>query len=60
MLLMAPGRGGRLLTLLVWLLPLFQLAAGRLQLPGPALIPLFAGLYLLKAQTNSTWVDQRN
>jgi arabinofuranan 3-O-arabinosyltransferase len=59
-LLMAPGGGGRLLTLLVWLLPLFQLAAGRLNLPGPALIPLFAAFYLLKAQTSSTWVDQRN
>jgi arabinofuranan 3-O-arabinosyltransferase len=59
-LLMAPGSQGRILTLLVWLLPLAQLAAGSLGLSGPAVIPLLYAAYLLKAPTSSTWVDQRN
>jgi hypothetical protein len=60
LLAMAPGRTGRLLTFAVWLLPLLQLALGSIHVPGPALIPLLAALYLLKQPASSTWVDQRN
>ena len=60
LLAMPPRNAGRLLTFAVWLLPLLQLALGSIGVPGPALIPLFAALYLLKQPASSTWVDQRN
>ncbi len=54
------GNVGRLLTFAVWALPLLQLVFGSAGIPGPALIPLAAALYLLKHPASSTCVDHRN
>ena len=54
------GNVGRWLTFAVWALPLLQLFFGNAGIPGPALIPLAAALYLLKHPANSTCVDHRN
>ena len=55
-----PGKTGRLLQLLVFVLPLIQIVAGQAHVPGPALIPAALAFYLAKLAASSIWVDQRN
>ncbi|MCY7339854.1 MAG: DUF2029 domain-containing protein, partial [Sphingomonas bacterium] len=61
MLLAAPpGSRGRALSYAAYFLVLIQLALGNIGIPGAALIPLVAAIYLTKLAASSTWVDQRN
>jgi len=60
-LLAAPvGSTGRWLTFGAWFLPLLQLAAGSIGVPGPALIAVAVACYLVRQAASSTCVDQRN
>ena len=53
LLAMPAGRTGRLLTFGTYFLTLLQLPLGMAHIPGPALIPLFLALYLLKQPASS-------
>lgn len=55
-----PGNRGRALSYAAYFLVLIQLALGNIGLPGAALIPIVAAIYLAKLAASSTWVDQRN